>query len=169
MTAISILLADAVTTVINTAVGDGDFAPQSFTAERSYPDWDDDFATLKTMAVDVVPVSTDGSGALAELDSASTLETEPAVDIAVRKRFEPADRESDGRLKKSSVDPLVKLVEQLYEVFAAGRLESLSLAAGIHANWQEASVRTHCDYRKLREGYFLGVVRVRWNVSKAVP
>jgi hypothetical protein len=169
MTAIPILLADAVTTVINTAVGDGDFSPQSFTADRSYPDWDDDFATLKTMQVDVVPVSTDGSGALAELDSASTLETEPAVDIAVRKRFEPSDRESDGRLKKSSVDPLVKLVEQLHEVFAAGRLESLSLASGIEANWQDASVRTHCDYRKLREGYFLGVVRVRWNVSKAVP
>jgi hypothetical protein len=168
MTATPTLLADAMTAAINTAAGDGDFVPQSFTARRSYPDWDDDFKDLKSLAVDVVPVSTDGNGALAELDSAGTLETEPAVDIAVRKRFEPSDREADGRLKNTSVDPLMKLVEQLHELFADGRMDHLSLAVGIDANWIEASVRTHCDYRKLREGYFLGVVRVRWNVSKAV-
>jgi len=169
MTAVPILLADAVAAAINTAASDGDFTPQSFVTRRSYPDWDDDFASLKCLAVDVVFVSTDGSGALAELDSASTLETEPAIDIAVRKRFEPTDRETDGRLKNTSVDPLVKLVEQLHELFAMDRYESLSLAEGIEANWIEASVRTHCDYSKLRQGYFLGVVRVRWNVSKAVP
>jgi len=167
MTATPILIADAMTAAINTAAGDGDFAPHSFTARRSYPDWDDDFATLKTMAVDVVFVSTDGSGALAELDSFSSMETEPAIDIAVRKRFEPGDREPDGRLKSGSVDPLVKLVEQLHELFADGRMDHLSLA-GVEANWLESSVRTHCDYRKLREGHFLGVVRVRWNTSKAV-
>ena len=170
MTAIPILLADAVATAINTAAGDGDFTPQSFTARRSYPDWDDDFADLKDLAVDVVFVSSNGSsGQLAELDSASTLETEPAVDIAVRKRFEPSDRESDGRLKNASVDPLVKLVEKLHETFAEGRMTSLSLASGIDANWIDTSVRTYCDYAKLRQGYFLGVVRIRWNVSKAVP
>lgn len=165
MTAVPILLADAVTTVINTAEAAGTFAVD-FTARRSYPDWDDDFADLKSLAVDVVFVSSDGSGALAELDSFGSLETTPAVDIAVRKRFEPSDRESDGRLKNSSVDPLAKLVEQLHEVFAGGRLESLALSQTIEANWVDSSVRTHCDYGKLRQGYFLGVVRVRWNVSK---
>jgi len=169
MTATPILLANAVTTAINAAVTDGYFGSQSFTAKRSYPDWDDDFKELKELSVDVVFVSTNGtSGELAELDSYSSVETEPAIDIAIRKRFEPCDREANGRLKNAAVDPLVKLAEQLHELFAADRYESLELAAGIEANWIDASVRTHCDYRKLREGYFLAVVRVRWNVSKEV-
>jgi len=168
MTAIPILLADAITAAINTAAGGGAFAPQAFTAKRSYPDWDDDFKDLKSLSLDVVWVSSDGSGALAELDSFSSLETEPSIDIAIRKRFEPSDRETNGRLKNASVDPLVKLVEQIYELFAAGRMESIDLGNGIEANWVDASIRTHCDYRRLREGYFLGVIRLRWNVSKEV-
>ena len=169
MTSTITLLADAVTTAVNTAAGDGDFSPLSFVSRRSYPDWDDDFKDLKALAVDVVFVASSGSGDLAELDTFSTLETEPAIDIAIRKRFEPSDRDPEGRLKNSSVDPLVKLVEQMHELFAGGRNTSLSLAEGVQANWVEATIRTHCDYRKLREGYFLGVVRVRWNVSKVVP
>ena len=165
MTATLILLADAMTTVINTAVTAGDLGSANFTAQRSYPDWDDDFKDIKTLSVDVVPVA---GSSLAELDSQSTLQTEPSVDIAVRKRFEPSDRESTGRMKNSAVDPLVKLVEQIHELFAEGRDDSLSLAGGLYANWIDATVRTHCDYRRLREGYFLGVVRVRWNVSKGV-
>lgn len=165
MTATLILLADAMATVINTAETAGDLGSLDFTARRSYPDWDDDFKDIKTLTVDVVPVT---AGSLAELDSASTLETEPSIDIAVRKRFEPADRETTGRMKNTAVDPLVKLVEQLHELFAEGRDDSLDLSGGICANWIDATVRTHCDYRRLREGYFLGVVRVRWNVSKGV-
>jgi hypothetical protein len=165
MTATLILLADAMTTVINTAESAGDFGSLEFTARRSYPDWDDEFKDLKTLAVDVVPVT---ASILASLDSESTLETEPSVDIAVRKRFEPSDRESTGRMKNSSVDSLVLLVEQLHELFAEARGDSLDLSGGVYANWIDATVRTHCDYRRLREGYFLGVVRVRWTVSKRV-
>jgi hypothetical protein len=165
MTATLILLADAMLAVINAAEAAGDFGSLAFTARRSYPDWDDEFKDLKTLAVDVVPVT---ASILAGLDSASTLETEPSIDIAVRKRFEPADRETTGRMKNSAVDPLVKLVEQLHELFAEARGDSLSLSGGVYANWIDATVRTHCDYRRLREGYFLGVVRVRWNVSKGV-
>jgi hypothetical protein len=165
MTATLILLADAMLAVINTAETAGDFGALEFTARRSYPDWDDEFKDLKTLAVDVVPVT---ASILAGLDSESTLETEPSVDIAVRKRFEPSDREPTGRMKNSSVDPLVLLVEQLHELFAEGRGDSLGLSGGVYANWIDATVRTHCDYRRLREGYFLGVVRVRWTVSKGV-
>jgi hypothetical protein len=167
MTATITNLADAVTEVINVA-NDGDhFAPLSLVARRSYPDWDDDFKDLKGLSVDVVFVSS-GSGDLAELDTFSTLETEPAIDIAIRKRFEPSDRDGGGRLKNTVVDPLVKLVEQIHELMAGDRDEPIDLGGGVVANWLDATVRTHCDYRKLREGYFLGVVRVRWNVSKEV-
>ena len=169
MSAIPILLADAITAVLNAAEGNGTFAPITFDAERSYPDWDDDFGDLKDLALDVVFVSSDGNGAVAELDSVGSLETEPTIDIAIRKRFEQSDRETkDGRLKNSSVDPLVKLVEQIYELFADGRMTPLTLASGRVANWMDCVIRTHCDYAKLRQGYFLGVVRIRWNVSETL-
>jgi hypothetical protein len=168
MSAIPILLADAITAVINADQSANAFR-QSFTAQRSYPTWDDDFSTLKTLAVDVVFVSSAASGgALAELDSEATLSTEPAIEVAVRKRFQPSDRETNGELKTSSVDPLVKLVEKIYEQLAGDRMQSITLASGVSANWIETSVRTYCDYKRLREGCFLGCVRIRFNVSKAV-
>ena len=168
MSAIPILLADAITAVVNADQAANVFG-QSFTAQRSYPTWDDDFSGLKNLAVDVVFVSSNGSnGALAELDSETTLSTEPAIDIAVRKRFEASDRESNGDLKKSSIDPLVKLVEKIYEQLAGDRMQSLTIESGLSANWIDTSIRTHCDYGRLRQGVFLGCVRVRFEVSKAV-
>jgi hypothetical protein len=169
MSAIPILLADAIAAAINTAESHGTFAPHYFTAIRSYPDWDDDFGDLKDLAVDVVFVSSDGNGSTAELDSFGSLQTEPSIDIAIRKRFDPDDRETTtGRLKNTSVDPMIKLVEQVYELFAGDRDTPLTLEAGLVANWVDCVIRTHCDYGKLRQGYFLGVVRIRWNVSKGV-
>jgi len=168
MSAIPILLADAVTGVINTAVA-ADAFDQDFTAVRSYPIWTDDFEGLKDLSVDVVFVSSGGQGALAELDSWQTLETEPAVDIAIRKRFQTSDRDNrTNDVNVASVDALVKLVEQIYETFAADRMTAIELASGIHANWIDSTVRTYCDYDRLRQGIFVGVVRVRFVVSKAV-
>jgi len=168
MSAIPILLAEAITGVINTAVT-ADAFDQNFTAVRSYPIWTDDFEGLKDLSVDVVFVSSGGQGALAELDSWQTLETEPAVDIAIRKRFQTSDRDdTTNEVKASSIDALVKLVEQIYETFAADRMTAIELATGVHANWIDSTIRTYCDYDRLRQGIFVGVVRIRFNVSKVV-
>jgi len=162
------LLADALAAVINTAVTGAQLDTVGFTARRSYPDWDDEFSDLKALAVDVVFVSSGASGGdLVELDAAGMIDTEPAIDIAVRKRFGPSDREVDGRLKNTSVDALVRLVEQIHELFSGDRATEVTLAAGLTANWVDAKVRTYCDYAKLRAGCFLGVVRIRYDVSKA--
>lgn len=169
MSAVPILLADALTTVINTAQQASQLGTLSFTAVRSYPDWDDDFKDLKALEVDVVPVTS--AGDLVDLDTVGTINTEPAVDICVRKRFEPGDRTTsgakDGRLKKTSVDPLVRLVEQIHELLSGDRATAATLTGPFYANWVDATVRTYCDYKRLREGCFLGVVRVRYDVSKA--
>jgi len=169
MSAVPILLADALTTVINTAQAASQLGTLSFTAVRSYPDWDDDFKDLKALEVDVVPVTS--AGDLVDLDTVGTINTESAVDICVRKRFEPGDRTTsgakDGRLKKTAVDPLVRLVEQIHELFSGDRDTAVTLSGSIVANWMDATVRTYCDYKRLREGVFLGVVRVRYDVSKA--
>lgn len=168
--AIPVLLSDAIATVINAAVTAEELETLGFTAERSYPDWDDDFEDLKDLAVDVVYVSS--SDNLTELDSYSTLDSKPEIDVSVRKRFATSDRDrpgaSTGRLKKTSVDPLVRLVEQIYETLASDRVQAIELTGGMHANWIDTTVRTYCDYGRLRQGNFLGVVRVRFDVSKAV-
>lgn len=171
MSAIPTSLADAVTAVLNackasfTSLTASELA--ALTVRRSYPDWDDDFKGLDSLAVDVVFVSSGASGGdLVELDAEGSLNTDPAIDIAVRYRFEPTDRESGGRLKKASVDRFVDLVEDIHEVLAGERMAELSIS-GLSANWLDASVRTYCDYKRLREGIFLGVVRVRYNASKA--
>ena len=121
------------------------------------------------MAVDGVFVSSGDSGGIPiELDSVGTVDTEPSIDIAVRKRFNTtSDREVGGRLKNSSVDALVRLVEQIHELFSGDRNTEITLASGLYANWVNTKVRTYCDYAKLRQGCFLGVVRVRYDVSKA--
>ena len=169
MSAIPILLADALTTVINTAQAANELGSLSFTAVRSYPDWDDDFKDLKALEVDVVPVTS--AGDLVELDSDNTINSEPAVDVCIRKRFEPGDRTTsgtkDGRLKKTAVDPMVLLVEKIHELLSEDRFTAVTLTGPLYANWLEATVRTYCDYARLRQGVFLGVVRVRYNVSKA--
>jgi hypothetical protein len=169
MSAVPILLADALTAVINTAQAANELGSLSFTAVRSYPDWDDDFKDLKSLEVDIVPVTS--AGDLVELDTERTINSEPAVDICIRRRFEPGDRTTsgakDGRLKKNAVDPLVLLVEKIHELLSGDRFTAVTLSGSIVANWVDATVRTYCDYKRLREGCFLGVVRVRYNVSKA--
>jgi hypothetical protein len=167
MTAIPILLADAVTTVINTAVDASTFAV-SFTPRRSYPDWDLSYEDLDGTEVDVVFVSGQGSGGdLVELDSVGSLNYEPSIDVCVRHRFGPSDREpKTGRLLNASVDPLVKLVEQLQEVLAAERQTELALPGGPEASWINASVRTYVNQRRLREGFFEGVVRINFGISR---
>ena len=171
MSGIPILLADAVTAVLN--AGKASFTSltaaelAALTVRRSYPDWDDDFKGLDSLAVDVVFVSSGASsGDLVELDSETTLNTDTAVDVAVRYRFAATDRDNAGRLKNASVDRLVSLVQELHEELAGERMQALTIA-GLSANWLDTSVRTYCDYKRLREGSFLGVVRVRYNVSKA--
>ena len=169
MSAVPILLADALTTVINTAQAANQLGTLSFTAVRSYPDWDDDFKDLKALEVDVVPVTS--AGDLVDLDAEGTINTEPAVDICVRKRFEPGDRTTsgakDGRLKKTAVDPLVVLVGAIHKLLSANRGTAVTLSGSVVANWLDATVRTYCDYKRLRDGCFLGVVRVRYDVSEA--
>jgi hypothetical protein len=165
MTAVPILLADEVVAVINTAETADQFDPLEFRARRSYADWDDDYKDLQDLAVDVV-FTASNSGQI-ELDSVSSLGSEPTIDVAIRKRFLQADRdESTGRLRNESVDPLVRLVEQIHELVAAERHSVIELGDGISANWMESNVVSWVNQRMLREGLFEGVVRIRFNVSK---
>lgn len=173
MSAGILLLADEITALLNAAVAASSFTSltaddlTALTVRRSYPDWDDDFKDLKNLAVDVVPVTSGSSGGdLVELDSETSLATEPAVDVAVRYRFPASDRDQDGRLKNAPVDKLVSFVEEIFRELAGERMQALDIA-GLSANWIDTTVRTYCDYKRLREGSFLGLVRLRYNISRA--
>jgi len=163
--AIPIRIADAVTTEINSAAAADAFSIGEFEARRSYADWDDKFSDLSIMAVDVVYVV---SQSTIELDAAGSLEYNVAIDIAVRKRFEPVDRdESTGRLLNASVDPLVTLLQELHEHFVAAR-NTIVLDAVTEANWTDSQMMSWVNQRKLREGMFEGVVRIKFNVPKVI-
>lgn len=168
-TPVTPLLADAITTAINVAVEAEEFETLGFEAERTYPDWDDSFEDLKDLAVDVVPVMV---SEVVDLDSYESTDLKPAVDIAIRKRIEPGERlrpgAKRGRVKPSVVDALIRLGEQLREKFESERMTPIDLGGGLYANWIESEIRTQCDYKELREGRFLGVSRIKYDVSKVV-
>lgn len=174
MSAIPIAIADAVASMLNQAIQSSAIGALTadeetrIVAQRSYPIWDDDFKLLNDLQIDVVFVSSGAnSGDQAELDSALSFQTETAIDIAVRQRFEPQDQEPDGQLKTAVVDRLIQLVEDLF-VYLIGQRDTALNITGLSANWYDATIRTYCDYKRLREGCFLGVVRVRYSASKAV-
>ncbi|WP_269689135.1 hypothetical protein, partial [Klebsiella pneumoniae] len=85
------------------------------------------------IAVDVVFV-TMGADNRIGLNSYTTQEYRQAVHIAVRKRFDIADRDDEGRLLNTSVDPLVILVQEICDHFAKLRL-GVSLPTEVDASW----------------------------------
>lgn len=163
--AITIRIAEAVTADINSAAADDVFTIGQFVARRSYADWDDKFTDLSEMAVDVVYVV---SQSTIGLQAVGSLEYDVAIDIAVRKRFEPIDRdEATGRLRNESVDPLVTLLQEIHEHFVLDR-NSTVLDDVPEANWTDSQVVSWVSQRKLREGFFEGVVRIKFNVQKVI-
>lgn len=168
MTAVPILIADAVAAEINSAASDIGL-PDGVTARRSYADWDENFEGLKTTAIDVVFAASNSSmGSLVELESAGWLEYKPMIDIAIRKRFEQKDRDpSTGRILNESVDPFVTLLQDIHEHFVTRRNEVV-LDDATAANWIEGNVMSWVNQRKLRQGLFEGVVRIKFDYRRAV-
>jgi hypothetical protein len=167
MTAVPILIADAVATEINSeAVAIG--LPTGIEARRSYADWDENFEGLKTTAIDVVfAASNSAMGSLVELEAADWLAYRPMVDIAIRKRFEQTDRDTDGRLLNTSVDPLATLLQSIHEHFAARRNSGV-LDGLAEAKWLEGNVMSWVNQRKLRQGLFEGVVRIKFSYRRQI-
>lgn len=160
---IPIQVADAVATQINAGVTAEEFSTLGFTATRRYYDWDRDYKGLGDLTVETVFRVAQPEGSIA-LDSAGTLEYETAVDVVVLKRFGTSDR-TDGRLKNSSVDPLVTLVGEIHEYLSSRRNDE-PLATMPSARWIRSDVLSWVSQQRLREGLFEGVVRVMLEVSK---
>jgi hypothetical protein len=140
---------------------------QKFEAVRSYADWElplEDSGPLDgRVLVDVVPVSTPAT----EIETRASISYQMQVDIVVRKRLGPENRDAAGRYLLASIDPLVLLVEQINERFTPVRF-----ATPDHVAWDaEAGNRILAAYKPshLREHHqFTGIVRLGFKAHKEV-
>lgn len=105
--ALLISLAKAVTSEL-----DGGSFSQEFTPERSYGDWEMTLEDNDTLHVDVVPVKW-----TARKVTQASYEYECLVDVGIRIRF-LAQEAATGRVPVATVDPYVRLLEELAEFFA---------------------------------------------------
>jgi hypothetical protein len=165
MTAVPIRIADAVAAQLNVGAAADAFGVNDWTAARRYPDWDDKFTDLseETPSVDVVfRAAVD-----APLDDQNSLDYMVDIDAAIRRRFAPDDRDVNGRLNNSAIDPLVNLLVEMHEYFVSRR-ESNALATEPLAVWQASSVKLLVDHKKLRQGLFYGWLRLTFQWSEDV-
>lgn len=131
--------------------------------ERSYADWDEQLEDLSTLRVDVVPVNVGET----ELDSRGESRFLCHVDIGVRYRFAPEERESTGRITVSEIDDLLLLLQQFHDHFVNNG-EGRRLTSYTAAAWTETNVRTWYVREHLREmGQYTGIVRVTYEAVVA--
>lgn len=136
----------------------------SYEASRSYADFEVPLSEpTDYVRVDVVPVSR----MKAELETRKSISYAPQVDVLVRRKFNPSNQASDGRVEMDDVDQLVLFVEEIHSTLVFMRTGG---------NWREgdgiwveeeiiaAYIPSHL--RKFRQ--FTGIIRVTYDVSKTV-
>lgn len=160
MAAVSVDTAEKVTEMIRAA----DLSINGLVVERSYADWSLELEGLdaETTRVDVVAHTAEQA---TDLAARGSLRYRIPVDIAVRKKF-PASAQDDrsGRITNDAIDPLVKLVEEIHELFTPNRLTDY-----LKAVWQDTTIVVSPDRDALREHrQFTGIVRVLFWVDKDI-
>jgi hypothetical protein len=160
MPSVLIQVADEVVTTLNSALP-GTFS-QTFEAERSYADWElplEDSAPQDRVLVDVTPVPPLES----ELETRGSIAYRPAVDIIVRRRITPSQRDANGKLLLAEIDALVLFVEELAEFFTTDQLATST------ARWAETEIRRAFVPTHLREKHqFTGIIRVTFDLEQAL-
>jgi hypothetical protein len=157
MASVLIQAADAVVTAINAAT-----LPLEFKCKRSYADWDMELSDTDAdrLRVDVVPVLHDNDG----LQDRGAVEYLCPVDVGIRKRISQDDQATGGEVDNDAIDPLVELLEGIFELFAASRLEDFT-----DATWSVGEVRSSHNREHLRQWrQFTGIVRITFNVRKVI-
>lgn len=136
---------------------------ESFTAARSYADWD---LALETSGLFVDVVTAAGSVETELVDRKGSLDYTVPVHIAIRERFTLAERvEATGRIDVAEIDALVELTDDIHAYFSTDRF------SGSYDDivWNETRLLICPDRRALREwGQFLGIVELRFSVHAAV-
>lgn len=146
----SVAIAKAVTAALNAHA-----FSQSFTAVRSYADWDEELAADDgDLHVDVVVSQTGTEDELATRGSAA-LST--PIDIGVRRKFGVSQQDdSTGRVEVSEIDALQYLTQELRVFFLGAALTGY---AG--AKWKSSNPRLTFNRRHLRENrQYTAIIRL---------
>ncbi len=132
---------------------------QAIAPAGSYADWEL-LLEDSDLHVDVVTVISEQKSELAA--RGGKVKFTVPVDIAVRKRFDVTDQDSDtGRTSVDAVDVLTLLVQEIYLLFMPTATRQPGLDAFEDAVWQDTKVLANPDRKSLRENHqFTGVVRV---------
>lgn len=144
---------------------------QEFIVERSYADWDlklEDLDTLEMkdsdkLRIDVVNHST---GHAIEQVARGKLKFTVPIDIAIRKKFGPADSGGDtGRINLAAIDELMELTQRIYTLFAHQELNGFPESTQEETEIMVAPFREHL--RELRQ--FTSIVRVTFAAHVVSP
>ena len=166
MAAAAVRLADAVVARLLQAESENALSiAEAITIERSYADWDLALdASDSGLRIDVVAVSIG-------LEFTKTARGKHSytipVDIAVRRKFTAdEDNPRTGRIPNSMVDPLVELVEEIYNLF--DKIEHLPDYESA-APTGNISISANPFAKHLREiRQFTGVVRVAFQINESI-
>lgn len=158
-----VAIAKAVTISINeaTLTEDAELVRYGITAKRSYAAWDDILKDLSVLHIDVVPADKETT-----LAARGNTAHQCGIDVAVRKKFDACDQDPDtGDIAIERMDELVKLTEEIGEIFIGKRLEN-------HDNARWSAIRDTAPYsrRYLRdERQYSGVLRLTFVSHKQLP
>lgn len=142
-----------------------------FCVERSYANVREELREINTLRIDVVPWTT-----TIEFNAVGNITHACEVDILIRKRFKGKQNEVDGAIPNYHIDPLMKVVTDIYEFFIPCQNADPALArsgrqlANIPgAYWQETRLISHCirgHIQQLRQ--FTGWIRLTYTIGKAI-
>jgi hypothetical protein len=161
--AVLVQVADGVVAMLKDRLLDGTFS-QQFSPRRSYADWDLALETIdQALLCDVVPVNNPKS----KLADRGGIEYTVQIDIVFRRKFVQVNENEVGRIDNEVIDPCVKVVEELLELFCAATLEPREPYQDLTVIWESAEVLAAYKKDHLRKnGQFTGVVRLTFTVTK---
>lgn len=149
-------VADAATAQINAAVADNYFVGHQFKAKRSWAGWDLEITGDTCTRVDVRGVRYDTS----ELDDRGSIDYQCSIEIYIRQEFGEADRGQDRKVRTEVIDKLVRLTEQLHELFVENPETDDDII------WSESRILAVADPQHMANDQYFGAVRVTFDAPK---
>lgn len=151
-------VAEAATAQINAAVEDGYFVGHQFKAKRTWASWKSEITSNTCLQVDVRAMRYDTS----ELDDRGSIDYQCSIEIYIRKEFGEEDRGQDREIRTEVVDKLVRLTEQLHELFVENPETDDDII------WNDSKVLAVADPDHMARGQYFGAVRVMFDAPREI-
>ena len=137
---------------------------------RSYANVREELKELDEIRIDVVPWAS-----TPEMDSVGSIDTACEVDIYIRKKFKKSEQDDEGVIPNEDIDPMMKLVTDIYEFFMPSQNQDAALMRSgrqltdlPEARWTETRLVSHYLRRELKERMFAGWIRLTYSLHKTI-